>query len=307
MQANAALTALAYLQLPTNATVRLSDLAQNYSEPRELPTAPVPFLQQMDHLTRLDVITCVGRHASLHFVAFGTYSRFWIHINVVGLRVRPYVRFLCGMLPKNNLQTLRFSMQDIDDFPVKGEAPEHDTSHTQSDSDPEVSSHGYSDSDSDRYSGSDSDDVDYSDHPFEAARRSLDTPHNHDSHCANSPIEISGNVPAPQLKVVGLEVKCASTASLESFVRMVEARKKSGHPLDTVLCSFEGVDRKDVDGMKEHVVDGVRDVSGRLWVPTIDEAWLMKNDYWRLYPELRDEHEDEDDYAVEWGFNLRKW
>ena len=301
MGINAALTALSCLRLPVDATVRLSDLTQyEYrSELAEPPTAPVAFLQHMDDLTSLDIITCKNRTQNgLHFVAVGVRSRFWIHFNAGSADVRSYVRYLYGMLPKNNLRTLRFSMQETADFvfvrdTMRDPLPSLHTllvrhSKTTSPSGVAAISRALCPGGAPEPNAT------------ERPRRS------HDTVPADFPIDLSADLPAPQLKIVGLEVRNASAASLRPFVCMVEARKKCGHPLDTVWCNLEGVDQwqKRVEDLKEYVANGAHAFRGKLWFPTIDEGWLVKNDHWRLCPEPRDDWED--GYA-DWGFSMGSW
>ena len=259
---------------------------------------------------------------------------------------RAYVRHLCGMLPTKSLRTLRVSVADVADLVVirdvlldslpsldtllmrhsttatpaeaasgiaavskalcPGGGPEDIVKGSDTDSDEYVPGDGLdSDTDSDSSSGTDSNSGSDDGDPVDAAGQSPspDTPDDSDT---AFPVDTSAAVPAPHLKVVGLQVKCGGdTASFESFAHMLAARKQSSRPLDTVLCSFEWVEAKDVDDMKECVVGGVRDVLGALWVPTIDEGWRVRNDYWRLYPDRRDDC-DEADY-LEWGFFMTIW
>nr|VWO99373.1 Zn(2)-C6 fungal-type domain-containing protein [Ganoderma boninense] len=190
--------------------------------------------------------------------------------------------------------------------------PKGDSGDDASDEQCDSSSDGCSDDDEeavDTSSGSedavDLDQGDKSDDPHgtpsdaEAALNNAPTTFDRTSHI-DSQTEATGaprRVPAPQLRTVGLELKCNSLASLEPFARAIEARKTCGHPLDSVRCNLAGVD---VEDLRAHVVDGVSEFDDKLWVPTVDEGWLVKNDYWRLYPARWENYS-------EWGLYMKKW
>ncbi|PIL22789.1 hypothetical protein GSI_15484 [Ganoderma sinense ZZ0214-1] len=278
---NSALKFLSYLDLPKDATVRLSNLSEldpDYpSEPTEPPTS-LPFLAQMDCPARLDVIHCEGGHRddaeryAFHFIVVGPRSRFWLHMPGNSTIALHCLALLYKMLPKEPIETVRVSVLTMRGFTflplILGQLPSLTTllvRHSKVSS-PVVAAAGVA-----------------------ALVRAL------------GPGRGSvNNVPAPRLKTVGLELTCTPTTSLAPLVSVFEERKKCCHPLATVQHKLVGVDMRDVDEMKEHVTEGLGDVDGKLWIPVIDEGWRVKNDYWRLYPTPWDEYSG-------WGFSLEEW
>ncbi|KAM5539495.1 hypothetical protein V8D89_006947 [Ganoderma adspersum] len=272
---NSALTFLSYLELPKDATVRLSNLSEpdpdDPSEQTEPPTS-LPFLAQMDRPTRLDIIHCEGEYGdnglhAFHFVVVGPRSRFWLHLPGSSTVAFHYLTLLYQMLPKETIETVRVSVITMRTFAflpvILGHLPSLTTLLI-------------------RHSTRSSTVADEA--GIVALVRAL----------------LVADVPAPRLKDVGLELTFNPGGSLEPFVRAIEDRKQCGHPLATVWDNIIGVNRRDVDEMKEHVVEGVSEVHAPLWTPTIDEGWRVKNDYWRLHPTPWDD-------LSGWGFYMEEW
>ena len=63
--------------------------------------------------------------------------------------------------------------------------------------------------------------------------------------------------------------------------------RSRGCPLRSVACSVLSVGDPELEGrIREHVVGEARVTTRKLWeIRKVPEAWMVKNDYWRLYPE----------------------
>ncbi|KAI1791281.1 hypothetical protein LXA43DRAFT_1011957 [Ganoderma leucocontextum] len=91
----------------------------------------------------------------------------------------------------------------------------------------------------------------------------------------------------PRLGSLTIELNRAWKRGMgDVLVRTLEGRKLSGHPLRSVACSALSVGDPELAGrIKEHVVGDVRVTDRKLWErKEIPEVWMVKNDYWRLYP-----------------------
>ena len=112
---NTAFTFLCYLELPKDATVRLSNLSEvDTDDPSEPPTV-LPFLSQMDCPTRLDIMNCDAGSGSeeilaFHFVVVGPRSRFWLHLTGGPTVTLHYLTLLYKMLAKETIETVRVSV-----------------------------------------------------------------------------------------------------------------------------------------------------------------------------------------------------
>ena len=278
-----------------------------------------------------------GLH-TFHFVVVGPRSRFWLHLVNSSAIAFHHLALLCSMLPKETIEMVRFSVVTMLSFiflpmifgclpslttllirhstrssPVADEAgilalararsprrrsvKDTPASREQSKGDAEGPSEDGHDSDEDE---SDSDDswetADESEHGDQAQ----DDAEPSRSAASVQTLTAVTDVPAPRLEVVGLELALNWGDSIKLFIRAIEDLKKCGHPLLTVRHNMIGVNKGDVDQMKEHVVEGVSKVNVPLWIPTIDEGWRVKNDYWRLHPVPWDD-------LSGWGFYMQEW
>ena len=97
-----------------------------------------------------------------------------------------------------------------------------------------------------------------------------------------------GDTPVPRLRDLTIELNRAWKSGMgDRLVRALQERKKRGYPLRSVACSAPSVgDEKLEECIREHVTGEVNITNHKLWkVRKVSEIWMVKNDYWRLYPE----------------------
>ncbi|KAM5543180.1 hypothetical protein V8D89_003054 [Ganoderma adspersum] len=94
--------------------------------------------------------------------------------------------------------------------------------------------------------------------------------------------------PAPRLGELTIELNRAWKPGMgDLLVRTLRERKARGHPLRSVACSALSVADPEFEGrIREHVVGEAKVTTRKLWeIRKVPEVWMVKNDYWRLYPE----------------------
>ena len=109
-------------------------------------------------------------------------------------------------------------------------------------------------------------------------------------------------VPAPLLQELTIEVSGAWDAKLaDSFVKALAVRKECGYPLRSVACGAKRVADPSLAERLREQVEIVEVVERKLWeVKGIPAVWLVKNDYWRLYPANWES-------PSEWCFYVKEW
>ena len=297
VSATSAFAFLAQLELPAISTVRLMNLGANgFSSP---PSRTLALVLAHMHLTELDILEG-GRHTgsgtpfSLHFLAHGTHAAHpptvTLHARTVGLWVhllfrrppeqtahrplaeqyaheeRVFWDVLCA-LPTRAVSALRLSTLRATHLAraaviiggARGPTMPLESLVVRS-----------------RKSGSAAEQRDVVDHlaralgPYEG-RRGVVVP-----------------VPAPRLRELTIELNRAWKPGMgDLLVRTLEKRKARGCPLRSVACSVLSVGDPELERrIREHVVGEARVTTRKLWeMRKVPEVWMVKNDYWRLYPE----------------------
>ncbi|RPD62710.1 hypothetical protein L226DRAFT_324666 [Lentinus tigrinus ALCF2SS1-7] len=93
----------------------------------------------------------------------------------------------------------------------------------------------------------------------------------------------TAEIPVPGLDYFGIEMDCARIP-LDALVHMAASRKRSAHPIRSLVCNISGCTREDLLPLSEFV-DAYYVATGFLFEvgPDVPSVFKMKNDYWELF------------------------